>query len=83
MQRVNSDINRLIEIDRIFMKPAIPEFQRGKEILEKYADSELIEVTSHWKIPELHGNAGSIRIAGNKIYSDRWHKSAVQKRIKK
>lgn len=60
MQRANSDINRLIDIDRIFMEPVVSEIQRGKEILEKYADAELIEVPSHWKIPELHGNAGSI-----------------------
>lgn len=30
--------------------------ERGREILARYPDAEVIEVASHWRIPELHGD---------------------------
>ncbi len=29
------------------------EFERGREVLARFPDAELVEVASHWKIPEL------------------------------
>ncbi len=53
-------INQLLNIEEIYLEPAVYNYDRGKEILEKYKGAKLIEVPSHWKIPELHGNEGSI-----------------------
>ncbi|CAO4164540.1 spore photoproduct lyase family protein [Methylorubrum populi] len=50
----------LIDIDRIFMEPAIADYPRGREILSRFPNAERIAVPSHWNIPELHGNEGSV-----------------------
>lgn len=55
------DVNRLIDIDTIYVEPEVKSFPRGREILEKFPSARLIEVPSHWKIPSLHGNEGSIQ----------------------
>jgi spore photoproduct lyase len=54
------DIKSLIDIKEIYFEPAINKYTRGKEILEKFPEATLVEVPSHWKIPDLHGNEGSI-----------------------
>lgn len=41
------------------MEPAVEGYARGREILARFPDAERIEVASHWKIAELHGNAGN------------------------
>lgn len=53
-------VDTLIDIKEIYLEPEIKNYLRGQEILAKYPDAKIIEVPSHWKIPELHGNAGSI-----------------------
>lgn len=53
-------IHDLLSIKEIYLEPEVRNYQRGLEILEKYPDAHLIEVPSHWKIPELHGSQGSI-----------------------
>ncbi|MBD8907465.1 spore photoproduct lyase family protein [Methylorubrum zatmanii] len=50
----------LIDIDRIFMEPAVADYPRGREILSRFPNAERIAVPSHWNIPELHGNEGSV-----------------------
>ncbi|GJE74457.1 spore photoproduct lyase family protein [Methylorubrum suomiense] len=50
----------LLDIDRIFLEPAVPSFPRGREILARYPEAERVEVPSHWNIPSLHGNEGSV-----------------------
>ncbi|KQT53493.1 radical SAM protein [Methylobacterium sp. Leaf456] len=50
----------LLDIDRIFLEPAVADFPRGREILARFPDATRIEVPSHWNIPSLHGNAGSV-----------------------
>ena len=56
----NKTIEDLLNIREIYLEPAVREYARGKEILTKYPEAKLIEVPSHWKIPELHGNEGSV-----------------------
>lgn len=56
----NKTIDDLLHIEEIYLEPAVHNYNRGKEILAKYPGAKLIEVPSHWKIPELHGNEGSI-----------------------
>ncbi|HYF52723.1 MAG TPA: spore photoproduct lyase family protein [Salinarimonas sp.] len=50
---------RLVEVDTIYMEPGIEAFERGREVLARYPGARRIPVESHWKIPELHGNAGN------------------------
>jgi len=50
---------QLIDIQRIYLEPAVENCARGRAILDRYPDAQRILVPSHWKIPELHGNEGS------------------------
>ena len=50
----------LIDIGTIYHEPAVPDFARGREILDRFPDARRIEVPSHWNIPSLHGNEGSV-----------------------
>lgn len=50
----------LLDVKRIYHEAAVPEIVRGAEILARFPDAERIEVASHWNIPELHGNSGSV-----------------------
>ena len=56
----NKTINDLLSIEEIYLEPEIRNYERGREILAKYEGAKLTEVPSHWKIPELHGNEGSV-----------------------
>ncbi|GEP02927.1 spore photoproduct lyase family protein [Methylobacterium oxalidis] len=55
-----ADIRDLIDIRTIYHEPAAADFPLGREILARYPDAERIPVPSHWNIPTLHGNAGSV-----------------------
>lgn len=39
-------VDRLIDIDTIYLEAGVHDFKRGKEILAKYDDAKLIEVPS-------------------------------------
>jgi spore photoproduct lyase family protein len=54
------DLTRLLNVKLIYHEPDVLEFKRGQEIFAKYPDAQRIEVPSHWNIPELHGNEGSV-----------------------
>jgi spore photoproduct lyase len=51
-----SNLARLLDVKQIYYEPAALDYLRGREILARFPDVERIEVASHWKIPELHGN---------------------------
>lgn len=53
----------LLQVRRIWAEPDALADLRGQEVLARFPDAEIIDVDSHWQIPELHGNAGNI---------DRW-----------
>jgi spore photoproduct lyase len=50
---------QLIDVQTIYLEPAVEDYARGREILAQYPHAERIPVASHWKIPSLHGNEGS------------------------
>ena len=56
----NKTIDDLLQVKEIFLEPEVRNYERGREILAKFPAAELIEVPSHWNIPDLHGNKGSI-----------------------
>jgi spore photoproduct lyase len=53
-------IDDLLSIHEIYLEPSVRDYARGRDILAKYPDAKLIEVPSHWKIPELFGFEGSV-----------------------
>ena len=50
----------LLDIRTIYHEPNVGAFPIGHEILARFPDAERIPVPSHWNIPALHGNAGSV-----------------------
>ena len=47
----------LLDIRTIYLEPAVKDYARGREILARFPEAEQIPVASHWRIPDLHGNA--------------------------
>jgi len=56
----HDSISRLLNIKEIYYEPAALELPRGQAILAQHPDAQLIEVASHWNIPDLHGNEGAV-----------------------
>ncbi|WP_280312964.1 spore photoproduct lyase family protein [Nocardia abscessus] len=54
---------RLLDVRRLWAEPDALASPRGRQVRARFPDAEVITVASHWKIDELHGNAGNI---------DRW-----------
>lgn len=50
----------LLDVRLIYAEPAARESPRGQQVLARFPDAEVIEVPSHWQIPDLHGNAGNV-----------------------
>ena len=50
----------LLDIRRIYHESAVGDFPLGREILARFPEAARIVVPSHWNIPDLHGNAGSV-----------------------
>ncbi len=51
----------LLDVRRIYVEPAAAQLPRGREILARWPDAERVEVASHWRIPELHGDEANVR----------------------
>ena len=54
---------RLLQVRDIYAEPAALESPRGRDVLARFPGATVIEVPSHWQIPELNGNEGNV---------DRW-----------
>jgi spore photoproduct lyase family protein len=54
---------RLLQVRSIYAEPEARDSERGRQVIGRFPDAEVIEVASHWQIPELHGNEGNV---------DRW-----------
>jgi spore photoproduct lyase family protein len=50
----------LLQVGLVYAEPEARDSARGQEILARFPDAEVVEVDSHWQIPELHGNAGNV-----------------------
>jgi spore photoproduct lyase family protein len=60
-KREHRRLSNLLDVRRIYLEPAVQAHPRGRQILDRFPDAELIEVASHWRIPELFGNEGAAR----------------------
>ena len=58
--QIAQNLSRLVDIKTIYLEPEVHQFPRGPEVLERFPAAQLIPVSSHWKIPSLHGNEGSV-----------------------
>ncbi|MBW0097830.1 spore photoproduct lyase family protein [Pseudonocardia sp. KRD-184] len=52
--------DRLLRIGTVYAEPEARDSERGQQILSRFPGAEVIEVPSHWQIPELHGNEGNV-----------------------
>lgn len=52
--------NRLLQVRRIYAEPAALDSSRGRQVLGRFPGAEVVEVPSHWQIPDLHGNEGNV-----------------------
>src|SRR3712207_1975719 len=50
----------LLRVERIYLEPSVVEYERGREILACFPDAQRVEVPSHWNIPQLHEDRGSV-----------------------
>ncbi|MEU8841980.1 spore photoproduct lyase family protein [Streptomyces roseus] len=51
---------RMLSVHEIHAEPAAAASPRGREILARFPEARVIDVDSHWRIPDLHGNAGNL-----------------------
>ncbi len=51
----------MLDIRRIYLEPAAAELPRGREILERWPDATIVEIESHQRIPEVHGDERNVR----------------------
>ncbi|WP_046775745.1 spore photoproduct lyase family protein [Streptomyces yangpuensis] len=63
MFRDTPDARRMLSVRTVFAEPAAAASPRGRQVLARYPDAEVVPVDSHWRIPDLHGNEGNV---------DRW-----------
>jgi spore photoproduct lyase family protein len=58
--RPADDLSRLLQVRQVYAEPAALASPRGRQVLARFPGAEVVEVPSHWKIPELHGNEGNV-----------------------
>jgi spore photoproduct lyase len=61
VSRENVSARPLLNISKIYAEPAALELPRGQQIVSRWPDAEVVEVASHWQIPELHGDEANVR----------------------
>lgn len=61
MVDVTISAQRLLDVRRLWAEPAALDTDRGRQVRARFPDAEIIEVDSHWAIPELHGNEGNLQ----------------------
>ncbi len=54
------DLARLLQVRQVYAEPAALASPRGQQVLARFPGAEVVEVPSHWGIPELHGNEGNV-----------------------
>jgi spore photoproduct lyase len=50
----------LLRVEKIYLEPSVVEYGRGREILARFPDAQRIVVSSHWNIPQLHGDTNGV-----------------------
>src|SRR4028118_2347788 len=50
----------LLRVRKIYHEPGVADYARGREIFDRFPGAQRVEVSSHWNIPELYGDAGGV-----------------------
>ena len=50
----------LLQVRRIWAEPDALASERGQQVRSRFPGAEVVEIASHWQVPELHGNAGNV-----------------------
>ncbi len=50
----------LLDIRRIYAEPAAAASPRGRQVLERWPDADVVPVESHWRILEVHGDEANV-----------------------
>ncbi len=50
----------MLQVTRIYAEPAAAASPRGRQIIARWPDAAVVEVASHWQIPELHGDQANV-----------------------
>ncbi|MFD8476303.1 spore photoproduct lyase family protein [Streptomyces globisporus] len=58
--RNSATARRMLDIREVYGEPAALASPRGQQILARLPEVPITEVAGHWRIPSLHGNAGSV-----------------------
>ncbi|MFJ9622895.1 spore photoproduct lyase family protein [Streptomyces sp. NPDC101181] len=58
--RGSAEARRMLDIREVYGEPAALASPRGQQILARLPGVPVTEVAGHWRIPSLHGNAGSV-----------------------
>ncbi|MGZ6792158.1 MAG: spore photoproduct lyase family protein [Mycobacteriales bacterium] len=53
-------MSALLQVKRIWAEPDALASDRGRQVRSRFPDAEVVEIASHWQVPELHGNAGNV-----------------------
>jgi spore photoproduct lyase len=54
------DRENLLRVTRIYAEDAALELERGREIVARWPDADIVPVASHWRIPEVHGDETNV-----------------------
>ncbi|GAA2991388.1 spore photoproduct lyase family protein [Streptomyces fulvorobeus] len=57
--RDSQEARRLLSVQEIHAEPGAAASLRGRQILARFPDADVLPVDSHWRIPQLHGNKGN------------------------
>ncbi|MGZ2356882.1 spore photoproduct lyase family protein [Streptomyces sp. 372A] len=57
--RDSEEARRMLAVREIHAEAGAAASWRGKRILARFPDAEVVPVDSHWRIPGLHGNQGN------------------------
>ncbi|MER6347330.1 spore photoproduct lyase family protein [Streptomyces sp. NPDC001595] len=58
--RDSDTARRLLRVRQIYAEPAAAASPRGRQIIARFPEAEVVTVDSHWRIPGLHGNEGNV-----------------------
>ena len=54
-------LDQVLSVRRIYCERDVERWPRARQVLERFPDAERVEVESHQRIPELHGNPGQAK----------------------
>ncbi|WP_366484787.1 spore photoproduct lyase family protein, partial [uncultured Arthrobacter sp.] len=55
------EASKLLQVSRIYIEPEAAALPRGQRVLARWPEAEVVEVASHWRIPELAGDEANVR----------------------